>query len=154
MNYQPGKIRGLQRTSDENGIFKIVAVDHGASLKPSIRPEAPESVTYEEVVDIKMSVVRHVAQHTTAVLLDPVFGLGTAVLNHIIPGNVGLLSSIEDNAYAVTTAQAQRYEGWSVEKIKWMGATAVKLYVLYNPDDEASARGAGPRFLLGDSPTT
>ena len=34
------------------------------------------------------------------------------------------------------------------------GCLSLDTCALYNPDDEASARGAGPRFLLGDSPTT
>ena len=32
------------------------------------------------------------------------------------------------------------------------GCLSLDTCALYNPDDEASARGAGPRFLLGDSP--
>ena len=34
------------------------------------------------------------------------------------------------------------------------GCLSLDTCALYNPDDEASARGTGPRFLLGDSPTT
>ena len=34
------------------------------------------------------------------------------------------------------------------------GCLSLDTCALYNPDDVAAARGAGPRFLLGDSPTT
>ncbi len=34
------------------------------------------------------------------------------------------------------------------------GCLSLDTCALYNPDDIAAARGAGPRYLLGDSPAT
>ena len=59
-----------------------------------------------------------------------------AVARRAIPGSVGLVVALEFTGYTgeVTARQAQIIPGWSVEKARRMGASAVKLLVYYHPD--------------------
>jgi tagatose 1,6-diphosphate aldolase len=70
------------------------------------------------------------------VLLDPIFGAAQCISRNILPGNTGLLVSIEATGYEggkdhrLTTL----IDNWSVAKIRRMGASAVKILVFYRPD--------------------
>ena len=76
------------------------------------------------------------ASQATAVLLDPEVSAAQAIASHTIPGNVGLVVAVESTGYTgdATARQAQIIPGWSVEKAKRMGASAIKLLVYYHPD--------------------
>lgn len=141
MNPSPGKIRGLQTSANAAGVFTIVALDHSASFRQALRPDAPETVTFEEAVSARMALVRALAPHASAVLLDPVYGLGPALASGALPGHVGLLVSLEDGDYANPAEPRGRLlAGWSVAKIKRLGASAVKLFFYYHPDDGPAAQ--------------
>ena len=140
MTLSPGKLRGLQTTSNRNQIFTILALDHGASLAGTIRPDAPDSVRYDEMVDLKRTLLNQLADDASAVLLDPVYGLAPAVLGGALPGYTGLLLAVEDGDYASVQREARCFTGWSVGQAKRAGANAIKCFFYYHPDDEGVAR--------------
>jgi len=123
-----GKIRGLQQISTEDGIFIICAMDHRGSLQTMIEKEQLEEVEYQEIVERKLELCSALAPHASAVLLDPDYGAAQCIAGGVLPGHTGLLVSIEATGYQsdpqgrVTTL----LDGWSVEKIKRMGGSAVK----------------------------
>jgi tagatose 1,6-diphosphate aldolase len=131
-----GKVRGLESTSNPAGIFTILAFDHRQSFVKMLNPQAPERVTYEDVVEAKAQVVRALAAYTSAVLLDPVYGAGQAIASGALPGQAGLLVAIEETGYEgeSTARLSSLLPGWSVEKAKRMGADAVKFLVYYHPE--------------------
>lgn len=130
-----GKVRGLTATSTPEGVFTILAFDHRQSFVKMLNPHAPQSVAYAEVVGAKSDVVRLLAPHASAVLLDPVYGAAQAIANGALPGRTGLLVAVEESGY--TGSELARFSsllaGWSVEKAKRMGADAVKFLVHYHP---------------------
>ncbi len=128
-----GKFRGLQQVADERGMLTICAIDHRTSLQNIL---SPGGATYQQMVDFKLDMCRAVAPVASAVLLDPLFGAGQAIAAGALPGKVGLLVSVEESGYTGdNTARLTEIEpGWSVEKIKRMGASAVKLLVYFRPD--------------------
>jgi len=132
-----GKIRGLQQISTPEGIFIICAMDHRGSLKAMIEKEQLDDyVDYQEIVEHKLELCAALAPYASAVLLDPNYGAAQCIAGGILPGHTGLLVSIEATGYEsnpkgrITTL----LNGWSVEKIKRMGASAVKILVYYRPD--------------------
>ncbi len=128
-------MRGLQASANEHGIFTVLALDHGASFLNTVRPDAPETVTFAETVAIKSILLQTLAPQASAVLLDPVYGLWPGLVLQALPGDVGLLMAVEDGDYADPVDQRGRLlEGWSVAKIKRLGAAAVKLFFYYQPD--------------------
>ncbi|APV44631.1 tagatose-bisphosphate aldolase [Dehalogenimonas formicexedens] len=130
-----GKIRGLQQIAGSGGIFTMAALDHRGSLERGLcRVDGPEC--YAEMVEFKMELCRALAPFASAVLLDPIYGAAQAISSSVLPKGTGLLVSVEATGYeGQSTARVTRIlEGWGVEKIKRMGASAVKMLVYFRPD--------------------
>lgn len=127
-----GKLRGLQQISSERGTITALALDH----RQNLRKANPAFVNDEALSCFKLDVTSALASHATAVLLDPEVSAAQAIAAHALPGNVGLVVAVESTGYTgdVTARQAQIIPGWSVEKAKRMGASAIKLLVYYHPD--------------------
>lgn len=143
MDLTVGKARGLQQISSDDGIFTITALDHRGSLKRSLGKAMPErTIGFGEVVEEKLRLTRSLAPHSTAILVDPVYGAGPCVAAGAIPRGCGLLVALEESGYDET--EAGRFTkvtpGWSVEKIKRMGAAAVKVLLFYHPASDATDR--------------
>ncbi|MBM3175013.1 MAG: DUF2090 domain-containing protein [Chloroflexi bacterium] len=137
-----GKIRGLQQLSTAGGIFIICAMDHRGSLQDMIEKEQLQKVDYQGMVEHKLDLCQSLSPFSSAILLDPNYGAAQCIASSVLPGWIGLLVSIEATGYRsnpdgrVTTLQ----KGWSVEKIKRMGAAAVKILVYYRPDLKKTAK--------------
>jgi tagatose 1,6-diphosphate aldolase len=136
MTLSIGKLRGLQQVADDNGFLTICAVDHRGALQRAMNEENPDAVTYQDMVDFKLDLCRAVSPYVSAVLLDPVYGAAQAIAAGILPGHIGLLVSLEKTGYSgeKTARLTELLPNWSVEKVKRMGASAVKLLVYFRPD--------------------
>jgi tagatose 1,6-diphosphate aldolase len=127
-----GKLRGLQQISSARGTFTCLALDH----RQNLRKANPAFVDDAELSRFKLDVTSALASEATAVLLDPEVSAAQAIAQHSIPNNVGLVVAVESTGYTgdATARHAQIIPGWSVEKAKRMGASAIKLLVYYHPD--------------------
>ncbi len=136
MNLSIGKLRGMQQVADDNGFLTICAIDHRGALQRAMNEKNPDAVTYQDMVDFKLDLCRAVSPCVSAVLLDPVYGAAQAIAAGILPGHIGLLVSLEKTGYsgAKTARLTELLPGWNVEKVKRMGASAVKLLVYFRPD--------------------
>lgn len=132
-----GKLRGLQQISSNRGTFTALALDH----RQNLRKANPAFVNDKELSRFKVDVTSVLAKQATAVLLDPEVSAAQAIAQRAIPQNVGLVVAVESTGYTgdATARQAQIIPGWSVEKAKRMGVSAIKLLVYYHPDSEAAA---------------
>jgi len=130
-----GKLRGLQQIANPDGIFTMCAMDHRGSLRSMI-DEGTQEVNYEEMVERKLELCSSLAPHASAVLLDPIFGAAQCIGHGVLPKSTGLLVSIEASGYGGGKEYriTKLLDGWNVEKIKRMGASATKLLVYYRPD--------------------
>jgi tagatose 1,6-diphosphate aldolase len=130
----PGAWRGLKSTSTSNHAFAILAFDQRGNYRKLLPTEA----TFEDAARIKQDVVAALAPHASAVLLDPEYGLPAALS---MSGQSGLLMALEKTGYGgdSTYRQVDFIDGWTVEKIKQMGASAVKLLIYYHPQSGALA---------------
>ncbi|MBC7878161.1 MAG: tagatose 1,6-diphosphate aldolase [Anaerolineales bacterium] len=131
-NITIGKLRGLQQISSDRGTFTALALDH----RQNLRKANPGLASNEELSRFKLDVTSTLASSATAVLLDPEVSAAQAIAQHVIPKNIGLVVAVESTGYTgdATARQAQVIPGWSVEKAKRMGASAIKLLVYYHPD--------------------
>lgn len=127
-----GKVRGLQQISSQRGTFTALALDH----RQNLRKANPALASDEELSHFKLDVTSALASRATAVLLDPEVSAAQVVAARSIPNNVGLVVALESTGYTgdATARRAQIIPGWSVEKAKRMGASAIKLLVYYHPD--------------------
>ena len=136
-----GKLRGLQQCSTARGALAVLALDHRNNLRQALRPAAPDSVTPEEMVAFKRQVVGALAPAASAVLLDPEVGAAQCVACGALPGSTGLIIAVEATGY-IGDPGARRSRilpGWGVEKVRRMGASAVKLLVYYHPDSPTAS---------------
>lgn len=132
-----GKLRGLQQITSERGTFTALALDH----RQNLRKANPAFVSDEELSRFKLDVTSALASEATAVLLDPEVSAAQAIAQQSIPNNIGLVVALESTGYTgdTTARQAQIIPGWSVEKAKRMGASAVKLLVYYHPESQTAS---------------
>lgn len=135
-----GKFRGLAQTSTTNSVFSILALDHRNNLRKALNPADPEKVSIEDMVKFKSSVVKNIAPVSSAVLLDPQWSAAQCIENGSLPGNVGLICAVEETGYTgdPNARKSQILPGWSIQKAKRLGASAVKLLVYYHPKSETA----------------
>jgi tagatose 1,6-diphosphate aldolase len=136
MNISIGKLRGLQQLADYKGMMTMCAIDHRGALKRALNEKNPDAVSYQDMVDFKLDLCQAVAPVASAVLLDPEYGAGQAISAGLLPGAKGLLVSVEKTGYSgdSTARITELLPGWSVKKVKRMGASAVKLLIYFRPD--------------------
>ncbi len=139
----PGKVRGLAATSSPNGIFKVLALDHRDSMRVIIDPADPDGIPAAKLTAVKLDLLRELADEATAVMLDPEYSAAQAIAARALPGTVGFLAAVEAQGYLgdPTARQTSLLDGWGVEKAKRLGASAIKLLVLYRPDAGAVTEG-------------
>jgi tagatose 1,6-diphosphate aldolase len=139
----PGKLRGIQQVANAQGVITVTALDHRGSLKQSLQRAMPNrTIGYAKVVAEKLRMVRVFAPHSSAILLDPVFGAAQAVAAQALPGSVGLIVALEESGYegGNEARVTPITDGWSVGKIKRLGAAAVKLLLYYHPQAPSAAQ--------------
>ena len=131
-----GKIRGLQQITTDRGTFIISAIDHRGSIRSMISPDEPENVTYAQIVERKQELCSILSPYVSATLLDPEFSAAQCIAGGKISGHIGLLVSIESTGYEISPQGRITHvlDKWSVDKIKRMGASAVKILLYYRPD--------------------
>jgi tagatose 1,6-diphosphate aldolase len=136
MNISIGKLRGLQQLADSKGIMTMCAIDHRGALKRALNEKNPDAVSYQDIVDFKLDLCQAVAPFASAILLDPEYGAGQAIAAGLLPGPKGLLVSVEKTGYTGDSMAriTELLPGWSVKRVKKMGASAVKLLIYFRPD--------------------
>jgi tagatose 1,6-diphosphate aldolase len=137
-----GKARGLQELANASGLFTITALDHRGSLRRALRPDDPKSVDFNTMADYKVKLLNHLAPHSSAILIDPIYGAARALSEGHISGTQGFLVSLEATGYddADGDRVSSTADGWGVDKIKRMGASAVKLLLFYNPGSSTASQ--------------
>lgn len=136
-----GKLRRLQRISDADGFVRVAAIDHPENYLALFAPDVA-AVGFEEVVESKLELVRAMAEVSTALLLDPVWSLGQAVLTEALPGSVGLVSGLEHLAYSPAGFGTETVvrEHWTVPVLHRLGVDAAKLVVFCRTEREDVTR--------------
>ncbi len=123
-------------------MFVIAALDHRDDLRKILKPIEPESLSYAEMVAFKSEVVQALAPVSSAILLDPEYGAAQAIAAGSLPGNAGLIVTVEASGF--TGDNSNRRTGllpnWGVDKIVRMGASAVKMRLYYHPQAKSAAR--------------
>jgi tagatose 1,6-diphosphate aldolase len=142
-----GKWRRLASLADEQGRFKMLAVDQRGSLQRSIAKAAGKDagdVSAEEIAGVKAMITKALAPHASAVLTDPVYGLPQSYRH--IPPRVGLLLTYDETGHEKAGRDnkerlSKLIEGWSVEQAQRAHANAVKLVIFYRPDGSEEVCG-------------
>jgi tagatose 1,6-diphosphate aldolase len=142
----PGKLRGLQRISNPNGTLTMLALDQNSSMiemanKALKGKGLDREPTYDEIVEAKLDMMRQMAPAASGVLIDAYYGYWSAVASGAAPADKGVLVRVEKSGAPknkVGGPMGEYEPGLSVEKIKLMGADAVKLLAPFEPGEPIS----------------
>lgn len=128
-------IRALQELS-VNDKFEIFAIDHRDVFVDMLK-EANKYKDENSVTEAKLDIIKNVNDLVSGYLIDPFYALPGAIIDKSIPSSVGFMVHIENNDYRVESIGSNYcIENLSPGAIKRMGASAVKMFLYYNPDSE------------------
>lgn len=135
-----GKLHGMHQIADDEGIISILALDHRESFKRLVQQSGLEG-TYPEVVEEKLRIIRTLSPLSSAVLLDPVFGVASAVAANAISRAAGLVVALDHSGFGGSpfARQTRIIPGWNATRVKHAGASAAKLMLYFNPDSSVAA---------------
>ena len=150
MGLSPGKLWGLRRLADDEGRFKMTAVDQRPPIKNLIKDRrGTEEASYGDVAAVKQMLVRELAPSSSALLLDPHVAFPTAV--SLMSPKQGLILTLEDSIFRETQGGrlSAAIDHWSVAKIKRAGGDAVKVLAWYRPDSDPAVCRHQEDFVAG-----
>ena len=149
MDLTPGKLWGLRRMADANGVFKMTAVDQRPPIKGPIAAHlGVDQAPWDEVARFKRLLVETLQDQSTAMLLDPHYAIPHAI--DVLSPTKGLIVTLEDSLFRRDrgrAAQSSDIDDWSVAKIKRMGGDAVKVLAWYRPDAAPSVNRAQQDYV-------
>ncbi|MFT7476089.1 MAG: tagatose 1,6-diphosphate aldolase [Verrucomicrobiales bacterium] len=128
----PGKTRGIDCLTTNEGVFAVLAIDH----RDSLRAVLPGDVTEAEIVDFKEALIRGVGPQASGVMLEPEYSLPHVLESGAISGSSGFMAALEAQGYMQDpwAGPTQMMPGWTALDAKKMGANAAKLLLPYAPE--------------------
>lgn len=146
----PGKARSLQRLSDGEGRFGLLAIDQRPPIM-EIAAKAtgkPMNKVGRETIAIKRLLAETLAPHVSGLLVDPIYAYATAM--PVLPRACGLMLTLEHHVFK-TRKDGHRLSSliprWSVDKAVAAGAEGLKLLAWHRPDAPREVRAHQERFV-------
>ena len=132
MTSSSGKVKGLQAVSDSRGVIAALAIDQRSALRKLFAKAGRVEAGAETLQQFKETVSRILTPHTSAILLDPEYGLRAARAR---AKNAGLLLAYEQTGYdpAVKGRLPRLLPGYSVRRLVEDGADCIKVLLYYSP---------------------
>lgn len=134
--------RGLQSISTPGGKILIVAADQRNSMKAVVQdtPGEPAEMTVAELATIKADLVRHLANHGPAILLDPEVALPEIVDEGVLARNTALVVGLDASGFAVEDGLrfTSFVPGMSASEARRYGADVLKMLYYTRPDLQPS----------------
>lgn len=149
MPVSQGKINHLKALSNDKGVIAAAAMDQRGSLRKSIakaKGVEENQVSDQMMEEFKVAVSKVLTPHASAILLDPEFGLPAAKARS---KNAGLLLAYEESGYDNTKPGRlpDLLPHLSANRIKDMGADAVKILLYYSPFEDADVNDIKHAFI-------
>jgi tagatose 1,6-diphosphate aldolase len=147
MTPSAGKYWGMRRMADANGRFKMTAVDQRPPIKNPIKAKrGTTEAPWEDVAGFKEMLIEELQAESSAMLLDPHYAYPRGVTK--LHASRGLIVTLEDSIFRETPGGrlSSEIDDWSVEKIKRIGADAVKVLTWYRPDADPAVCRAQQDF--------
>ena len=132
-----GKLWSLRRLADADGFFMMTAVDQRPGVVAQVvkvKGQSSPEQRYADVGAVKKLLIEELSAVSSAMLVDPGFAYPYAATS--LDPRKGLLLTLEqfESVDSPGGRKTLAYPGWSVEKIKRLGADGVKLMLWYRPD--------------------
>lgn len=134
--------RAMSRITTAAGHMLIVAADQRNSMKAVMTdaPDGPGSVTTAQLAAAKADLVRYLANHGPAILLDPEVALPAVVDEGVIAHDTGLVVGMDASGFE--TIDGLRYtkfvDGMSARKVRDFGGDAAKMLYYLRADKQGA----------------
>jgi tagatose 1,6-diphosphate aldolase len=146
-----GKVAGIQACADERGVIAAAAMDQRGSLRKAIEKAKGAAISDAELTEFKSVGTRILTQYSSAILMDPEYGL--PALEARAPGT-GVLLAYEKTGYDATVQGRlpDLLPLWSVRRLVEKGADAIKILLYYNPAEGDAVNEIKHAFIerIGD----
>jgi tagatose 1,6-diphosphate aldolase len=143
-----GKFERISNCADAQGIIAAAAMDQRGSLQKTIAKErgAGGTADAQDLAVFKGLVTRVLTRHSSAILMDPEYGL--EAIKERAPGT-GVLLAYEKTGYDVSVKgrMPDLLGEWSVRRLVEAGASGIKILLYYNPVDDAKINSVKHAFI-------
>lgn len=143
-----GKYAGINACADEKGIIAAAAMDQRGSLQKAIAKGrgANGTADADDLAAFKAAVTKVLTPHATAILMDPEYGLDAIKQR---ADNTGVLLAYEKTGYDATIKGRlpDLLPEWSVRSLVEAGASAIKILLYYNPNDDEAINTVKHAFI-------
>lgn len=124
----------LKQITNENGMLQILAIDHRDLYADGLSKRLGHIVSNQEVMDSKNRIIEELKEKASCILIDPVWGITGGKVSASLK-DIPFMVGIENNNYKLEEfGENYLYSDISVEKIKKLGGSVIKLFVFYHPD--------------------
>lgn len=129
----------LQRPS---GAFAMLAVDQREAMRNMFAEHQDEPVTDADLTSFKLNAARILSPYASAVLIDKQFALDQAIEAGVVADTCGLIASADhfESAHGELVGEVSIDRSVEPHKYAALGVKALKLLVLYRPDQPAEGR--------------
>ena len=132
--------RALRSISTPAGNMLIVAADQRNGMKAAIKdaPEGSDAITREELAEVKADLVRHLANHAPAILLDPEVALPGIVDDGVLDRDTALVVGLDASGFE--TVDGLKYTrfvpGVTPRTVRDLGGSVAKMLYYTRPDKQ------------------
>ncbi len=122
----------------------VVACDQRGAMRKILAPDAAgqAAIGTDILGAVKADIVRHLANHASCVLLDPVCALPGVIDDDVLAPATGLLIGLDDSGWDVAPGTGYRLSklvpGVTARRVRELGGTGAKLLVYLRPDIAAA----------------
>lgn len=134
----------LSSLKRDSGAFAMLAIDQRESMRAMFAETQAKPVSDQQLVDFKLEALRQLTPHASAVLIDRPFAWQPALdVGAVAPG-CGLIAAADEfhSSGDEIVAEAVLDDLVVPETVKAQGAQALKLLVVWRPDESAEKRVA------------
>ncbi|TAM66953.1 MAG: tagatose-bisphosphate aldolase [Microbacteriaceae bacterium] len=128
--------RAMQRISTDRGNMFVIAADQRNSMKAVVQDVPEKGITAVELAVIKADLVRHLANHAPAILLDPEVALPGVVDDRVLTRDTALVVGMDSSGADV--AGGLKYTnfvpGITARQVRDFGGDAAKMLYYTRPD--------------------
>ncbi|GMA48138.1 tagatose-bisphosphate aldolase [Tetragenococcus muriaticus] len=124
----------IKQISNDKNIINALAIDQRGALKKMINKYQDEPASAEQISKFKKIVSAELTPYTSAILLDPEYGLSAAQVKDV---DAGELLAYEQTGYDTTVPGRlpDLLPNWSVKRFKEQEADACKFLLYYDVDE-------------------
>lgn len=135
----PDKFKALTRPS---GAFAMLAIDQRESMRAMFGETQKTPVSDGQLTDFKLAALRALSPLASAVLIDRQFAWRAAVDRNAVTPGCGLIAAADEFIPSADeiVSDVRIDEAVDPQAVKADGAVALKLLVLWRPDESAQAR--------------